>query len=447
MEIEGEAPPVAEPPPPSYREILRFYAPLALSWLLMAVELPITATVVSRSADAAIHTAALQMIMGLALWIESPVIDLLATSTTLSRSRPDFAVISRFVWWVMAISAVVHALIALTPLYDLVTKSLLGIPDPVAEAARLPMAILIPWSPFIGWRRYLQGVLIRHGRTRLVGWGTGVRVVTMAAMSLGLFQMGTLSGMMVAAIALVSSVMAEAFFIHWASRETVREALSAHSEAGSEPLTMAKLVRFHLPLTATTMTFMLSLPLTSAAIAHSPDNVLAMAAWQVATSMAFLHRCVVFALPEPIIALYRGAATARKLARFSIGVGLFASLTIPLFWFFGVDRLLFGGVFSAKPEIVGLASTAYLATMLVPFVGAIQGYLRGMLTAQHFTSARLAAVLASTGVLLAMLQLGVSQRWPGVFVAAFGLSAAALAELGALGWGWRRAKSVMALAN
>lgn len=443
-EIQPEPQPES-PPAPSYGEIFRFYLPLALSWLLMAVELPITAAVVSRSADAIVQAAALQMVMGLALWIESPVIDLLATSTTLSRSRQSYAVISRFVWQLMAVTAVVHALIALTPLYDAITKGLLGIPDPVAEAARIPMAILIPWSPFIGWRRYLQGILIRFGRTKLVGWGTGVRVCTMAIVSVALFSLRSLSGMTIAAIALVCSVAAEAFFIHWASRATIRERLILSGDDPHEPiLEPRRLLKFHLPLTATTMTFMASLPLTSAAVARSPDSVVALAAWQVATSVAFLHRCVVFALPEPIIALQNGPVTSQRLARFCLMVGAAAALSIPIFVTFGLDRMFFEHVLKAPPETWAMASAGYLATMMVPFVGALQGYLRGMLTAGHRTAARLSAVLSSTAVLVVILQIGVGLRWPGVWVAAAGLTGSAIAEFGALAWSWRRARSQLA---
>jgi hypothetical protein len=440
--MEDEAPQAVEANVPSYREILRFYWPLAVSWLLMAVELPIGATIVSRSADAEVQTAALLMAMGISLWIESPVIDLLATATTLTKTARDFALISRFTWYLMGLSGAVHALVALTPLYDLVTLSILRIPEPVAEAARIPMAILIPWSPFIGWRRYLQGVLIRHGRTKLIGRGTWVRVLTMGGVCFGLFFTLDLSGMTIAAIGLVSSVCAEAMFIYWASRETVHQKFRIVDPDGGEvsALTMGKLVRFHFPLTATTMTYMLSLPLTGAAIAQAPDGVSGMAAWQVATSLAFLHRCVVVALPEPIIALANGPATARRLARFCIGVGLIASFSIPAFVLLGVDKTLFGSVLGAPAQVVGMASIAYLATGLVPFLGAIQAYLRGMLTARHFTTARLGAVLASTAVLLGILKMGVEVRWPGVWVAALALTGSSFAELLALAWGWKRAR-------
>jgi hypothetical protein len=463
--------PHTQSPVPSYREIFRFYFPLALSWLFMALEAPITTTVVSQSAGAEVQLAAMLMLFGLALWIESPVIDLLATSTTLTKDASSFAVISRFVWWLMGWCTLVHAAIALTPLFDIVTISILGVPSPVAEAARIPMAIMIPWSAFIGWRRYLQGILIRFGRTRIIGWGTAVRVLTVASISLTLLLTTDLAGIMIAAVALVCSVTAEAMFIHWASRAVVEahlrvegrgtrdegaDASPDHSPGSSltdlshkgrgdtvsdsSGLTMARLARFHLPLTATTMTFLLSLPLISGAIARSPDSISAMAGWQVATSLIFLFRTVVFALPEPIIALHSGPESAFRLARFCAMVGLAASGAMVLLSVLGGDRLVFREVFGADASVILAASLAFLACAALPLIGALQSYLRGMLTAHHFTVARLGAVLASTAVLLTCLYLGVRQAWPGVTVAAYALNFSALAELGALGVAWAMAK-------
>ena len=415
----------------------------------MALELPITTALVSHSQNAAVQTAAMLMLGGLAIWIESPVIDLLATSTTLSKTPRDFATISRFTWWLMAWCTLLHAAIALTPLYDIVSKTILGVPADVAEAARIPMAITIPWSAFIGWRRYLQGILIRFGRTRIIGWGTGVRVFTMALASLLLFRFSSLTGVEMAAVALVSSVTAEALFIHWASRETIARNLrpGTGAEEPGAPISMKRLAAFHMPLTATTMTFMLSLPLVSAAIARSPDGVAAMAAWQVATSLAFLHRTVVFALPEPVIALYKGPHTAERLARFCGMVGIGASALIAVLWLMGLDGLFFANVLGAEPDIVRLASLAYLASIALPFIGSVQSYLRGMLTAHHFTVARFAAVIVSTCVLIAFLVLGVVSRWPGIVVAAIAVTASALAEMSSLVVAWRIANRRMALAG
>ena len=85
----------------THRHILKFYSPLALSWIFMAVESPIALSVISRMPNAEICRAAFQPLMALAYLIESPVIDLLTTATTLGKDRKHYVQLSRFVWWIM----------------------------------------------------------------------------------------------------------------------------------------------------------------------------------------------------------------------------------------------------------------------------------------------------------------------------------------------------------
>ena len=48
--------------------------------------------------------------------------------------------------------------------------------------------LLLPWPAAIGYRRFLHGLLIRSGRTRLVALGTVFRLVGMTATALLLFS-------------------------------------------------------------------------------------------------------------------------------------------------------------------------------------------------------------------------------------------------------------------
>src|SRR5262249_5756989 len=153
-----------------------------------------------------------------------------------------------------------------------------------------------------------------------------------------------------------------------------------------------------------------------------------------------LFRTVVFALPEPVIALYKGKRTAQPLARFCFMVGTVASLAMIAMWSLGGDRFMFGRIFGAEANVAVAASLAFLACVALPIVGALQSYLRGMLTAHHFTMARLISVIASMSVLVACLVIGVGRKWPGVTVAAFALNLSALSELAALAIAWRVAR-------
>ena len=124
----------------------------------MGLEGPICEGVINRLPRPEINAAAWPVLMALAIWIESPVIDLLSTSTTLAKDRQRYELISRFVWYLMLWVTVAHAAIVLSPIYHVITENLMGVKPEVADTARGALVILIPWSALIGWRRYGIGL-------------------------------------------------------------------------------------------------------------------------------------------------------------------------------------------------------------------------------------------------------------------------------------------------
>lgn len=427
--------------------IFRLYYPLALSWIFMAIESPVAIAIISRLPNSNLNTAAFLIVMGLALWIESPVIDLLSTSTTLAKSHKNYIKLRTFALALMGWVTLAHFLVAWTPLYWFVSETLLHIRPEVAEAARIGLCIMVPWSAFIGWRRFHQGILIRFGRTKRIGFGTLLRMATMAAVGILLCSFGNISGIAIAATALLCSVAAEAIYVHFAAKSTIREFLVHEAAADAEELTTAKLLKFHFPLTATTAVMMLGSPVVAAALARAPNAVLAMAGWQVAQSLIWLHRTIVFALPEVVITLYKNKESAYKLKRFCIGVGLATSGALFLTGITRLDVAVFERVLHATPETTGIAHIAFLAASATPFLGALQSYVRGMLTAHHLTVARFTAVLVSMGCLAALLALTVVFNIAGVLSAAIALTITLAAELLVLVYAWRRGLKRLAPAN
>jgi len=403
----------------------------------MASEAPINVSVLSRMPEPRLNTAAFTLLMSLALWIESPVIDLLSTSTTLTKDRPSYAIMSRFSLLLMILASGVHALVALTPLYWIVTTKIVQVPQEVAEHARMGMILMIPWSACIGWRRYLQGILIRFGQTRLVGLGTAVRICTISLTAGTLFFTTKLTGLEIASIALVLAVFAEASFAHWASRGSIAEHLQRTDPDYASP-DIHRLWRFHYPLTLTTMVNLSTSLLITAALAHATGPILALAAYQVAQTLLWLHRTAMFALPEVVITLYKDAASAAALRRFSVTIGLLASGLLLFCWSTGLDKLFFARLLGAQEDVVNVAHIAFVAAGATPFLAALQSYVRGMLTAHHLTVARLYAVGVGITVLVAALAVGIGFHLQGVVNAGVALTTSMTIELLVLVWLWRR---------
>ncbi len=399
----------------------------------MGLEGPIIVKMIASVGNAdekAVWLAAFNALLAISLVIESPVIDLLSTSTTLCRGRTTFAALSKFSLQLMGLCTVVHALVVFTPIYGWIT----GHYDPaVREALHVPLMVMLPWSAAIGWRRFKQGILIRSGRTRMIGFGTGVRVLTLVAVSFGLAQTSQLTGVMIAAIALASSVFTESLFVHFAAAEAVGKL-----ERGDAPLEPRKLVSFHTPLTITTAMVLGSNFMITQSLAASADHMVSHAAYQVALAFMWLHRAVVFALPEVVITLYDRVSARPLLHRFSAMVSL--SMTgLMLFWgLTGLDYQFFRNVLGQEEGVARAAHWAFLGSSLLPAINGAQAYVRGVLTAGHFTKPRMTAMGVGLTVMAATLALGLALKSSGILMGALAPTLAFAAELAVLVWALRK---------
>ncbi|MCG9894551.1 MAG: hypothetical protein MH204_03630 [Fimbriimonadaceae bacterium] len=415
----------------------RFYSPLALSWLCMAAEAPICMAIIGRSPNSEVNAAAFLLVMAVAIFIESPVIDLLSTGTALGRDRRGLAAVRRFTLLLMAVVTAVHAAVVWTPLYDLVVRGLMGQPSAVADAALWPLRILTLWSAFIGWRRFLQGVMIAQGQTRAVSVGTLARVATIGGVGWALHVAWPDQGLKAAATALLASVVVESLLITWLARPSLAM-LPAEGEADPAHLTLGALLGFHLPLTAATAVMLLGQPLVSRSLAASEAPIQNAAAWQLSMSLLWLFRTATFALPEVVITLARNRESERQMRTFSLAVG--AALTGLLLAAIatGADRWWLVTVLGAPESLVGPARLALLLNAIKPLLDAAMCYSRGILTARRKTKVRLTAIGVGMAVPLAGLAGGGSAKVPGIWLVSGAFLAAQLAELWVLAAGARK---------
>lgn len=412
----------------------------------MALEGPIAVGVISRLPHPEVNTAAFLAIMSLSIWIESPVIDLLATATTLGKDAQSYRALQRFVLYVNLWVTAAHALVVLTPLYWIVAYKVMALEPAVAEAARMGLALMVPWSALIGWRRYRQGLLIRNGQTRVIGLGTTLRVSVIAVAAISFAALSHWPSTVVIAAALMCSVSAEATFIHFVSEPVIREKVLA---APTEVLHLSgrRLAAFHFPLTATTMVKLLTNLVIGAGLARTTNGTQAMAAYQIAGASAFMFRAFGFCLPEVVVALYRDEATRLALKKFCLSVGLTMTMAMLILSVTGIDGLLFKHVLGADANLLPVARTMFVAVALAPLLDSVQAYIRGVLTAHHLTMSRMAAVVVSTLVLIGAVQLAVQLRWPGPTLAGLALTTSLLAEYGVLVFSWAKAKGQVVTAN
>jgi Na+-driven multidrug efflux pump len=209
------------------RAILPFWMPLAAQWLMMSLEGPFLAAVIARTAAPEFNLAAYGVAWAFAILIESPVIMLMSASTALVEDGATYRKLRNFANALNVGATLIFLIVLIPPVHHLIMARLIGLPDPVVELVYGALWLLLPWPAAIGYRRFLHGVLIRSGRTRLVAVGTLVRILTLILSALLLFAVTDLPGAWVGAVALTAGVIVEAAVARAMANGVIHELLGS----------------------------------------------------------------------------------------------------------------------------------------------------------------------------------------------------------------------------
>ncbi|MFO7539127.1 MAG: hypothetical protein R6X32_13885 [Chloroflexota bacterium] len=419
------------------RDIFWFWLPLFASWLLMTAEGPIISAAINRLPNQVIMLAAQGIVISLSVTIESPIINLLATSTALVKDHASYRLVRRFTIHWMIFLTIITVLVAFTPLFDLIVRQWLGVPDPVAVWVQPGMQIMTLWSAAIAWRRFLQGLLIRFNRPRQMAWGTAVRLLASGGTVIGLAVWTDLPGVINGATALMVGVIAEAMYATAAVQPILREELSVDRPPVSD-LTYSTLFWFHLPLAATSLLVLLAQPLVTFSLARLDQPTESLAAWPVLFQIMLMARAAALALPEAVIALSRGAQTFAPIRRFSLYLAAGLTLFMAIFIFTPLSNFYVFTVQEMTPVTGMLTISGLLLFLPFPALATISSWLRGLLINEQATKAvnmGMAINLVLTAVVLAI---GLQQRLPGLPTAAVALNIAAFGEIIYLTWRTQR---------
>ncbi|MCL4507196.1 MAG: hypothetical protein M1434_14950 [Chloroflexi bacterium] len=391
-------------PTPTVQRIAKIWWPLAASWLLMAVELPVISAIMARLSNPEISLAAYGgIVLPLALLIESPIIMLLAASTTLSKDWDSYQKIRRYMMSAGLALTLLHILIAFTPLYYVVVRGMLGAPPEIVEPGRLGLMLMLPWSWSIAYRRFHQGVLIRFGHSRDVGIGTVVRLsAEVIVLTVGTL-IGTLPGIAVGAAAVASGVFCEAAFIGWRVRPVLHHELEL-TPPSEHPLTMRSFIAFYAPLVMTSLLSLLIEPLGSAALSRMPNALESLAVWPVIHGLIFMLQSAGIALNEVVVTFLDEPGSVRPLRRFTtiiiaVTTGLLlvmAATPLSMLWFSQVAAL--------PPALADLARAGLWMALPMPAMSALQSWFQGAILhsrrTRGITESVLVYMLAVGGLLL-----------------------------------------------
>ena len=423
-------------PPLTLRRTSIFWLPLALTWLMMAVEGPLLTAVIARMPDPKLNLAAFGVAFAFALIVEAPVIMMMTASTALVSNRETYLKLRNFTQ-ALNVAITVTMLIGLVPaVHQWVIGGLLGLDPSVSRLTWLPLALLLPWPAAIGLRRFYQGILIRNGLTRRVAYGTALRLMTMAGATTALVLGTDLEGAAVGAAALSLGVTAEAVGARMLSARLIKRLLDgrlAETPVDDIGLHYRTIIDFYTPLALTSFLSLGVQPIVTFFVGHGRAPLESLAVLPVVHALVFIFRSLGLAFQEAAIALFgdqmEGYETLRRFTLL-LGIAVFAGLGLivwtPLvhWWFYSVAGL--------PSDLVAYAVPAARILTIMPVLTVWISWQRAQLV--HFkktTPITWASALEITGVVAGLVAGIMIFDLPGATAAAMAL---VLGRLAANGW-------------
>jgi hypothetical protein len=390
--------------------ILRFWLPLAATWLMMAIEGPFLAAVIARLAEPTYNLAAYGVAFSLALVVEAPVIMLLSAATALARNRGSYLRLRNFTNGLNAAVTAIMLVAVLPPVFTLLAVDVIGLPAEVASRTHVALVILLPWPATIGFRRFYQGVLIRHNMTRRVAYGTVVRVAAMLGTAIALAGRPGIEGAWVGAAALTMGVSLEAVASRFMAAGAIRDLLEAGGEPGGAASTYLRLTRFYYPLALTTILSLGIHPLVTFFVGNSRAAIESLAVLPVIGGLVFIFRSLGLSYQEAAIALegddHEGYPALRRFA-FRLGLGVAGAMSL-IAWT-PLAEIWFRDVSGLSEELVRFALVPTRILAVMPGLTALLSFQRAVAVVRDTTEAITHATLFEVAGVFAVLWLAITR--------------------------------------
>lgn len=404
----------------TFKKILKFWYPLAATWIMMSLEGPLLTALIARMVEPKYNLAAFGVAFSFALIIEAPVIMIMSATTTLAKNYFSFLKLRKFIYSINVVVTLFMLILLIPQIFDFVVYKLISLPQEVADLTYKGIIIMLPWPGAIGYRRFYQGLLIRNHLTRRVAYGTMVRITSMATSAFIMYNL-KLDGIIVGSGALSIGVTIEAIATRLMANKVIKK-IKNTSQVDTQNLTYKQIVIFYYPLAMMSFLALGINPIVTFFLGKSYMALESLAVLPVVNSLVFIFRAVGLSYQEVVIALvgekHENYSVLKNLAFVASSIltfilGVIALTPLSALWFLKISGL--------TEQLAHLAIIPVIIMILYPAVTLLVAWQRAVLVHSSKTIHLTLATLTEVSVMFIILFIGIK------YLGMVGVVAAALA--------------------
>ena len=402
----------------TYQQVFLFWGPLALTWLIMAIEQPFLIAFIARLENAKYNLAAFGIAYSFAIIVEAPVIMLISASTALVTGNNSYRKLKKFTDILNALITTFHLIILIPPVFNFIVIRLMGVPEEVAKLAYIALVIFLPWAASIGYRRFYQGILIRNNLTRRVTYGTLIRLLVIGVVGLFLYFTGV-KGAYVGAGAMSLAVLVEAIVTRMMVSRSLRNLLQKEDTVNRD-MGLRSIAKFYFPLALTSILSLGVHPFVTFFMGRSHMAIESLAVLPVVNSLVFIFRSPGLSFQEVNIALIgKDRQNYRVLKNFALFLAILVTILITVMAFTPLANLWFINVSGLSNDLAELAYLPLQILILLPALTVLLNYQRSLLIINgHTAPISVATVVELTAIIMVLLACVVFLNLVGVVAAA-----------------------------
>ncbi len=364
------------------RIIFLFWIPLALTWIMMALEGPIVASVIARLQEAKLNLAAYGVALSVAFISEGPIIMLVSTATALVRNYSSYKKLLRFALVLNGLITVLLAILMIPGVFSFLADEVVGLPEEVSRLAYWSTVLFLPWPAAIGMRRFYQGILIRHNRTRFVTYGTITRLGSLTAAALVLSWWGDLPGACVGSLSLSVGVVCEAVASRIMAHGVLMQLKAGSADENPGSLSYREIISFYTPLALTSLLFLSAHSIVTFFVARSQMAIESLAVLPVIGALMFIFRSFGLSYQETVIALvgdrFEKFVPIRNFALLLLAT-VFCSLGLVVFT--DVVAIWYQDICGLSPDLALFALAPTKLLIVLPALEVVMSFQRGLMVA------------------------------------------------------------------
>lgn len=349
------------------RRAIALLLPTAVTASASQALIPALAGILARTDNAEEAISGFAVAFSITLLAALPHIRVQQMTLVFFDDSTSLPVIRNFVLRWSALSTLVIAVVALTPLNEIILGSVFSVEPEVERQAAGALRALVVLPGLLVVRAYMHGVALRAERPLIVWIGSITGSVIVVSIASTLILTDTVNGALAGGIAFSSGAAVEVALLWFLTRRV------AVTGTGKTAVTIRDMTKFFWPLLVAAIAPSVTQPIISASMARAAEPTVSIAAVSVSFGLFQTVSAATNGVQNSTLALFALRFSEAQVLRFMLVVGLLTSVATLLIGFVPpVTSLVLEDILGTEDRLLELARFAFRLLAPLPMVLVIE---------------------------------------------------------------------------